>query len=234
MVVRGESPPGFKPKPEQTAFRRKEAIRLLAEGCTPPQIAAAMRPRVYEGTIRKDACDAGVRWVRRIKRIVPDPPPVDWMHPPVVQEDPIDRPAAALRHFLGEMEAARGVRAHAHDLLEARLDGDQGWETWWREHIRDLRQIADDLEQLHTDSGFLRATALGRVPPGRSEGVHEDGQGSRGVVQAVIHVVDEAGGPRGLGGDVEDDEDHERPAGNLPKHPSTVTLHWPARDGARV
>jgi hypothetical protein len=230
MVVYGSCPRGFRPSLEQAAWRRKAVLRLLKDGCTPPQIAAAMRPVVNEGTIRRDLHELGVRWVRRINRIAADPPPVDWLHPPVVQDDPADRAAAALRHFLAEMEAARGVPAHAHDLLEARLDGDQGWETWWREHIRELRQIADDLERLHADSGFLRATALGREPPGRSERVHEDGHGVRGIVQPVVRVVHEACGSRGLSGDVEDDEDHERPADNLPEHPSTVTLQWPSVD----
>jgi hypothetical protein len=237
MAIKGTLPRGFRCEPEQASFRKSEVVRLLTEEhCTPPQIAAAMRPVVNESTVRKDAHEAGIRWARHTKPVAPDPPPVDWLHPPVAQAVPADRAAAALRRFLDEMKAARGVQAHAHDLLEARLDGDQKWEAWWAERIRRLRQIADDLGRLHTDRAFLRATALGRVQPGQpeSERVDERGQRSRSVVQPVIHVMDDVRGARGLGGDVEDDKNHECPAEDFPKHSSRVTLHWPSVDGVRV
>jgi hypothetical protein len=238
MTVYGELPRGVRLRPEQAAYRRKMVVLLLERGCTPPQIAAAMRPVVHEGTIRRDARIAGIRWVKRIKPIALDPAPIDWLHPPVEREGPSDRPALAVSRFLAEMEAARWEPAHAHNLLDARLHGDQDWEKEWLGLIGQLRQIADGLGLLHDDSGVLRATALGRVPPSQSgealKRVDEGGHGVRGVMKAVVDVVGEARGSSRLGGDIEHDEQHDRPADNLPKHPSSVTLHWPARDGVRV
>jgi hypothetical protein len=234
MVVHGTLPRGFKPTPEQTAYRVREAIRLLKDGCTPAQIAAAMTPRVHEGTIRRDAHLNGVRWVRRISRLAPDPAPIDWLHPPVEREGPSDRPALAVGRFLAEMEAARWEPAHAHDLLDARLHGDHDWEKGWLDLVRQLRQMADGLGRLHTDSGRLRATALGRERVAGSKGVDELRQGGRGGVHAVEGVVDESSGPRRLGGDVEDQEEDERPGKDLLQHSSRVTLTWPAVDGVRV
>jgi hypothetical protein len=234
MVVHGTLPRGFRPTPQQAAFRKKEVARLLEERCTPPQIAAAMVPRVNEGCVRRDAHEMGIRWVRRINHVVPDPPPVDWLNPPVVQDTPGDRPAAAVQRFLLEMKAARAMPAHAHDLLEARLNGDQGFEDWWLEHIPRLRDLADDLERLHRDNGYLRATALGRVPGGQSERVDERGQGARGVMHAVESVVDDVRGPRGLRSQVEDGEDGERPPEEFPEHPSSVTPRLLAANGVRA
>src|ERR1700683_2995024 len=51
-----------------------------------------------------------------------------------------------------------------------------------------------------------------------SEGIHELGHGVRGIVQAIIGVMDETSCASGLGGNVEDDEEHERPRDDPSQH----------------
>jgi hypothetical protein len=232
--VKGTFPAGWKPSPHQHAYRIQEEIRLWQDGCTVNQIAVAVG--CNDGTVRKDLRNNGVRMGARGKRVKvtrPDPPRVDWLHPPQLLQGPSDRPALAVRHFTGEMAAARYAAAHAADLLEARLNGDEGWEESWLQDIGRLRQITGTLERLHSDEAYLRACALGRTVEEDSERVHEGGQGVRRITKAVEAVVHEIPGPRRLGGDVEDREQHDRPRDDPSKHLTILALPDLAANGLR-
>src|ERR1700733_10757666 len=70
---------------------------------------------------------------------------------------------------------------------------------------------------LLTAAGPLAARLVTLIGIG-SERVHECGQRGSGIVHAVIGVVDEAPGSRRLGGDIENDEEHDRPCDDLLHH----------------
>lgn len=68
------------------------------------------------------------------------------------------------------------------------------------------------------------ARGLPHGPPG-SDGVHEPGQRAGDVMHAVVPVMNEAARPRGLGDDVEHDEEHYPEHDEPPQHPITSTGH---------
>jgi hypothetical protein len=233
MPVRGTLPPGWKPSREQHDYRVSEEVRLWNDGCTVMQIAAAMRPVVHDGTVRNDFIFAGLRRVKRVKPLCPDPPPVDWLHPPARFAGSPDRPAIAVRHFLAEMDpagtGARGLSAHAHDLADARLRGDKAFEDEWDDYITRLREVVSALERQHCDASALRAAVLGR-----SQAVDKPRHRVRRRVKPVVRVADEPGGSGRLGGQVEHDEQDHRPGDKLFQHLTSVTPGTLIANGARL
>lgn len=152
----------WRASPEQVACRRQEAVRLRGEGYTTNQIARALS--VPQATVSADLAAMGVPRKRVLARR-PDPPPVDWMTPPV--PEPVassDRLALAMLRFLGEMEAERYETAHAHDVLDARRRGDQAWLDGWAALLTRLRTVADTLAAQHRGEGAARPALPVAVP----------------------------------------------------------------------
>jgi len=228
MAVQGTLLRGHRPTREQTAYRELESLRLWNAGCTTDQIATA--EGVSDATVRKDLLTLGLTdRTKRMKVTRPDPPPVDWLHPPREPDRrPADRPALAFRQLLEEWETGRFESAHAHDVIEARLHGKRGWEKQWLDLIGQLERIVLILKRQHADSDVLRATALGRT---RSERVDELGHGGGSVMQPVVRVVDQGGGTHWLGGQVEDGEDGGAPSDDLAEHALRVTPQLRAANG---
>lgn len=166
MTVHGQLSRGFKPSDAQQAFRESTSLERWRAGYTIPQIAAAYRPMVNEGTVRNDL-DAvlppseGRR--KRIKHKEPPLEPCDWLHPPAVAKATVDRPADILLSALAELREVRWASSHANAVIAALRAGDEVWLGRWEALLMEIKEVVDTLAGMHGPDAAktLRAHVLG-------------------------------------------------------------------------
>jgi hypothetical protein len=176
---------------------------MWGDGCTAAQIGRALS--IHPGLVYADLkATKAPRWGRHYQGTAVDPAPVDWENPPLhaTAPDPVDRVGLALQACLAELGRARWESAHASEVMDARLRGDEAWEAKTLQLLCEMRRITDIMIEQHesTDPGTLRGgqATWARVPAGvpavPGEFDHAEDQGPLGL-RAELQARVDAGLP---------------------------------------